>query len=311
MYNYKAYLKLPRQPKTMNPALKKLGFSEKDKVVILHADDIGMCHASVKAYEGLMDFALISSATIMTPCPWRPSAVALCNRYTDMDIGVHLTVNSEWDHYRWGPLSTRSPDTGLIDDEGYFHRKREEVVRYAKPDAVRAELDAQVKRAVIDGLDVTHVDEHMGTVTHPRLLAVYAETALKYRVPPLLLRHSEQEYRLMGFDAQEANKAYNIVRQLEEQAVPLLDHYHMLPLQDTDQDRVGMIQQFLETMPPGLTHLAFHPAVDTPELRAMAPRDWRGRVADYQAFTNEKLKRWIQQSDLHVIGYRALRELMR
>ena len=295
----------------MNPALKKLGFSEKDKVVILHADDIGMCHAGLRAYEGLMDFALISSASIMTPCPWYRSTTAFHGRYTDMDIGVHLTVNSEWDHYRWGPISTRHPDSGLMDDEGYFHRKREEVVQHAQPDAIRAELDAQVKRAITDGFDVTHVDEHMGTIAHPKLLAIYAETALKYRVPPMTLRHNEQEYRRMGFDDQEANKAHKIVRQLEEQAVPLLDHYYMLPLQDTDKDRIGMIKQFLKTMPPGLTHLAFHPAVDTPELRAMADRDWQGRVADYQAFTSEELKSWIKRSDLHVIGYRALREVMR
>ena len=100
-----------------NPILKKLGFSEDDRVVIIHTDDIGMCQASVEAFADMVDFGLISSGAVMMPCPWALAAAKYARLNPQADLGIHLTLTSEWELYRWGPLSTRSQATGLLDPE--------------------------------------------------------------------------------------------------------------------------------------------------------------------------------------------------
>ena len=152
-----------------NPVLKKLGLTPEDRAVIIHADDIGMCQATVTAYADLMDFGLVSSGAVMVPCPWFPYAADYCRQHPDVDTGVHLTLTSEWDSYRWGPISTRDPASGLVDDEGCFYRSVAEAQEYGQPDAVQREMQAQVERALAAGIDVTHVDTHMGTVAAPQL----------------------------------------------------------------------------------------------------------------------------------------------
>jgi len=292
-----------------NPALKKLGFAEDDRVVIIHADDIGMCEATVSALADLVDFGLVSSAATMVPCGWFPLTAAFCRQHPEVDIGVHLTLTSEWDNCRWGPLSTRDPATGLIDEEGYFHRSSEAVQEQGDPAAVELEVEAQVARAQHAGIDVTHVDTHMGTVGHPKFASAYVQLALQHRVPLMMLRHDEAGWRRMGFDGAMATMAAGLVRQLEAQGMPLLDHLVQLPL-NQPAERVELAKRELDSVPPGLTHYIIHPAHDTPELRAVASTS-PSRVADYQAFSSRELRDYVRASDLQVIGYRELRELMR
>ncbi len=103
---------------TTNPFLKKLGFSDNDRAVIIHTDDIGMCHASVQAFKDLWAFGTISSGATMVPCPWFPAVAQMCRENPDMDMGVHATLNAEWESYRWGPVSTRDASSGLMDEIG-------------------------------------------------------------------------------------------------------------------------------------------------------------------------------------------------
>jgi predicted glycoside hydrolase/deacetylase ChbG (UPF0249 family) len=292
-----------------NPVLRELGFAHDDRVVIIHADDIGMCQATVSAFADLVDFGLISSGAAMVPCPWFPQAAAYWGQHRAVDLGVHLTLTSEWDGYRWGPISTRDPASGLIDEEGYFYRRSELVREHSDAAAVQRELQAQVERALAAGVDVTHVDTHMGTVAQVDFIPAYVQLALQHRLPMLILRLDEAGWRDMGMDAETAALAVQLVHQLEAQGLPLLDHLVGLPL-DRPEDRVGLAKETFDALAPGLTHLIIHPARDTPELRAIAP-DWPSRVADYEAFTSRELRDYVRDCGVRVIGYRALRELMR
>jgi predicted glycoside hydrolase/deacetylase ChbG (UPF0249 family) len=293
-----------------NPVLRKLGLSNNDRAVIFHADDIGMCQASLAAYADLVDFGLLSAASVMVPCPWFPATAAFCRDHPDkVDMGVHLTLTSEWDGYRWGPISTREPDSGLMDDAGYFYFETEPVQEHGDPDAVRREIEAQVERALAAGLDLTHVDSHMGTVFHPKFMAAFIQVALQHRLPPLLLRKGEAELQEMGVDSDLAGHFAQQLQAFEAQGMPLLDDAVMMPL-DQPKDRVGQVQQVLQGLSPGITYLIIHPAQDTPELRAITA-DWPSRVADYQAFTNETLRSFVQGAGIQVIGWRIVRDLMR
>jgi predicted glycoside hydrolase/deacetylase ChbG (UPF0249 family) len=292
-----------------NPVLRKLGFADNDRVVILHTDDIGMCQATISALADLVDFGLISSGAAMVPCPWLPELAAYCRQHPAADMGVHLTLTSEWDGYRWGPLSTRDPASGLIDEEGYFFQSSEQVQEHASPEAVQVELRAQLDRALAAGIDVTHLDTHMGAVAHLKFVPAYVQLALQHHLPPLIPRLDEAGWQEVGLDAETAAFAIQFVGQLEAQGVPLLDHLIGLPLEEDPGDRVALAKKELGALPPGLTHFIIHPAQDTPELRAITPT-WRSRVADYEAFCSEELRAFVRSSGLQVIGYRALRDLL-
>jgi chitin disaccharide deacetylase len=146
--------------------LERLGFSPSDRAVILHADDIGMCHATIDAFENLLEFGLTSSYAIMAPCAWASTALEIAAR-TKADVGIHLTLTSEWQRYRWGPLSTRETKSGLLDSEGFFPRSSEEAQALVVPESARLEFEAQFAFFASHGVTPTHADSHMLTVFHP------------------------------------------------------------------------------------------------------------------------------------------------
>jgi len=291
-----------------NPVLKKLGLKNDDRVAIIHTDDIGMCQASVDAFADLNEVGIISSGAVMVPCPWFLHAASYARQNEKADLGVHLTLTSEWSTYRWGPISTRDPASGLVDEEGYFYHRSEPAQEHGDPTAVEAELNAQVSRAIQAGIVPTHVDTHMGTVAHPKFMSIYVQLALKFHLPPMIFRLDEAGWQAAGLDPEFAKMAAVFVQQLESSGLPLLDVLGGMPL-DTDNDRLERTKQAFSDLKPGITHFIIHPSKDTPELRTITP-DWRCRVADYWDFMNEELRRHIEKTGVHIIGYRAIKNLM-
>lgn len=297
---------------TVNPILEKLGFSDNDRVVVFHADDIGMCHASVAAYADLWGNSPLKSAATMVPCAWFSETARLVRKQTDADMGVHLTLTSEWDGMRWGPISTSDPASGLIDAEGYFYRESESVQANAEVEAVAVELRAQIERAKRAGIDFTHIDTHMGALFHPKLLQVYVELGFEVGVPAFGVRLSAEQLVASGYDVGSAEKINQYSQQIEARGMPLFDGFHMLPLHEkfAAEERLDHAHQVLDSAPAGLHYFIIHPAIDTPELRALAP-DWQARVADYDLFMNDQWRNTIEASGVRAIGMKALRDLIR
>ena len=292
-----------------NPFLKKLGFSDHDRAVIIHTDDIGMCQASVQAFQDLWAFGTISSGATMVPCPWFPAVAHMCRENPEMDMGVHATLNAEWESYRWGPVSTRDPDSGLLDEAGYFHQWHQAVYDNTKPEAVDVEVNAQIERALAAGIDVTHVDSHMGTIMNPLFVQSYVQAAAKRLLPNMLPRLSALGIEMMGVGEKEKMEYAPVMEMLESMGLPMVDGIFAMPLEH-DRDHIGVAKKLLGALPIGITHFLFHPSIDTPELRALAP-DWRARVANYDAFMSDELKKFLENEDIKVIGYRVIRDAMR
>jgi predicted glycoside hydrolase/deacetylase ChbG (UPF0249 family) len=292
-----------------NPFLKKLGFTDNDRVVILHTDDIGMCHASVQAFKDLWAFGTITSGATMVPCPWFPAVVQMCKENPDMDMGVHATLNAEWESYRWGPVSTRDQATGLLDADGYFHQWHPAVYQNAKPEAVEVEVNAQIEKALKAGIDVTHVDSHMGTIMNPMFIQSYIKAGASRLLPNMLPRLDAEGMNMMGMSDEEKMRYLPMMEQFEAMGIPLVDGILGMPLEH-DNDHIGVARKLFGELPIGITHFIFHPSIDTAELRSIAP-DWRARVANYNAFMSDELKKFIESEDVKLIGYRALREAMR
>lgn len=297
---------------TTNPLLKKLGLSDNDRVVIFHADDIGMCHASYAAYIELVDEGLFSSAATMVPCGWFPATAVFCRENQSskaIDMGVHTTLTSEWSNFRWRPVAPIQADSALIDEEGYFYRGCEPVQTKAQVEAVHLELAAQVERALTAGIDVTHMDSHMGCVFHPRLLPTYLQVAQHYQLPALLLRPAMTVQFLHSFGQEVAESALRQLEELEAANFPLFDSIIGMPL-DRHENRLEDAKQILGNLSSGVHYVLAHPSIDTPELRAIAP-DWRSRVGDYELFMSEAWRQEIERSGVKVVGWRVLRDMMR
>jgi len=292
-----------------NPVLKKLGFSKDDRVVIIHTDDIGMCQASVDAFAEMLEYGLISSGAVMVPCPWFLEAAAFASTHPEADLGVHLTLTSEWDTYRWGPISTRDRQSGLMDAQGFFHRTSEAVWEYAETEAAIAELDAQISRALAEGINATHIDTHMGSVAHAKFIPGYVQLAMKYSLPAMIPRISPEELMAtQNVDEDTAGMFTEMVNTLEEMGIPLLDGLSGLELTDAE-DRFEQAKRALNALKPGVTHFIIHPSKDTPELRSITD-SWDCRVADYETFTSDATRDLIKNEGIQVIGYRDLKGLM-
>jgi chitin disaccharide deacetylase len=291
-----------------NPVLKKLGYSNTDRLVILHTDDIGMCQASLSAFIDLWESEAISSGAIMLPCPWAKPAADYCRTHPGVDMGVHATLTAEWAGYRWTALSTREPASGLLDKDGFLWQTSEATQVNASPEAVTVEIQLQVRKAFEWGVDVTHVDTHMGTVIHPRFIQSYVQAARQVNVPVMLPRGDPGKYAFMGLDAETAAVFAAFIAQLEEQGLPLVDNLAMMPLDEPD-GQLEIAKKMLRELPPGVTHFLFHPSTDTPELRAIAP-DWPSRVANYHTFMDPEIKQFIKDQGIQVIGYHDLKKLM-
>lgn len=292
--------------RTPSSILDRLGFSRGDRVLVVHADDVGMCEATVSAFAELVEHGSVSSGSVMVPCPWFLAAAELCRERPDLpglDMGVHLTLTSEWRTYRWGPIAARDPASGLVDEEGFFHRRREAVERLADPAAAAFEMRAQVDRALAAGIDVTHVDSHMFSAFSPALLPAYLDLGRERRIPPLLFRPAASTLRFL---TEPGILSESRLRGWEEEGLPVFDHLAVMLLHQPD-DRLDQVKQVLAGLPPGLSLLILHPAADTPELRRITP-DWRARVADYATLRDLRLQRCLADLGFQVIGYRALRE---
>ncbi|HJS19751.1 MAG TPA: polysaccharide deacetylase family protein [Anaerolineales bacterium] len=294
---------------TPNPFLQKLGYSNNDRLVIIHTDDIGMCHASVQAFKDLWAFGTITSGAVMVPCPWFPAVAQMCRENPEMDMGVHATLNAEWESYRWGPLSTRDTASGLMDVDGYFHQWQPAVYDHAKPEAVEAEVNAQIERALAAGIDITHVDSHMGTITSPLFIQSYIQAAAKRLLPNMLPGLSARGIEMVDINDKDRVAYTAMMSTIESLGIPMMDGILFMPL-DHGDDHIGVAKKLFGELPIGITHFILHPSTDTPELQAIAP-DWQARVANYNAFMSDELKMFLESEDIKLIGYREIRDAMR
>ena len=274
-----------------NPLLKKLGYADIDRLVIIHTDDIGMCHASVQAFKDLWSVGGVTSGAVMVPCAWFPAVVRMCRENPDMDMGVHATLNAEWTNYRWGPVSDVGAGSGLRDEAGYFHDDPDNTSKLASMEDVDKEVNAQIEMALKAGIDVTHVDSHMGAIMHPRFIQTYIQAAGSRVLPNMLPRLDAVGIEVMGINEADRVAYAPIMEMLEGIGVPTLNGIMSMPL-DQPNGQMEVAKKLLSNLPVGITHFILHPSIDTPELRVIAP-DWESRVANYETFMSDELKKFI------------------
>ena len=269
----------------------RLDYPPEAKLLILNCSDLGLCHAAtVGVYEAIRE-GIGTSASLIVPAPWaRESA----SRFRGDDVGVQLTLNAELDLYRWGPI-TQAPS--LLDGDGGFPRTVTDLWDHADIDEVRRECRAQIERAVLWGFDISYLYSHLDAlVMRPEFFDVYLELAVDFGLP----------LRLLGAEA-EPNVGFPVRQLASGEGVLFADRFATLPAPATRQSFIDL----LAGLEPGVTELTLRPAIDTPELRAIAT-DWRERVADHVLLVADRgFGQLISDAGVTVIGYRQLRDAMR
>jgi predicted glycoside hydrolase/deacetylase ChbG (UPF0249 family) len=269
-----------------------LGYPPDTALLIVTCDELGVTYASNSGIYGALREGMGRVGGLVVPGPWAREAAA---RYRGEDVGVHLTLNAEYDLFRWGPI-THSPS--LLDGDGGFPRTLEDLWDHADTDEVRRECRAQVERAIYWGFDVSHLSAHLGAFDfRPEFFDVGLELAVDFGLPLRLPNASEEQH--WGFPFRSLAAAEGVV-----------SPDYLIRVSRRRSTR-SALDQLLSDIRPGVTEVVLRPAIDTPELRAVAP-DWPARVADHDlAMTADSLRALASRSEVKLIGYRALRDLQR
>jgi hypothetical protein len=284
---------LPAQTRTI---AERLGHPRDAKLLILHADDLGVAHSVNAASLEALDRGAISSASIMMPTPWVTEVAAYAKAHPDADLGLHLTLTSEWKSFRWGSVESADRVPSLLGADGTFPSETAPVAATAKPEDVERELRAQIERALALGIRPTHVDSHMGALfATPALMATYVKVARAYRLPFLALRN------MPGAPPLSAQDIVLDTVIIANPAVP--------------RDRwKEFYANAIASLKPGLSEIIVHLGRDDAELQAVTvdhePYGSAWRQADLDAVTSPEIRKALQDHHVVLVTWRELRNLV-
>jgi chitin disaccharide deacetylase len=279
----------------------RLGYAASDILLIVNADDVGMSHAANVATRNGMEKGLITAGSIMVPCPWFEEIAAYAREHPTADFGLHLTHTSEWKVYKWGPVASKHLVPGLLTPLGYLWPDIAGVYRNGTPEQAAIEARAQIRKAQESGIDITHLDSHMGALQYDlRFHQVYRQLAREFDLP---IRMGNQELL-----AQMGGAHLRAELDADGTVYPdYLIHQQKKAGEATD----AYWKRILSELKPGVTELYIHPAVAGDEMQHITG-SWQERDTEYHLFTDDaSVRQLIAQKQVKLIGWRALRDLQR
>ncbi|MBT5866591.1 MAG: ChbG/HpnK family deacetylase [Ilumatobacter sp.] len=277
--------------------------------LVIHADDVGMCHGANSAFVELSHQGGITAGSVMVPCPWFPEIADLAARDDLLDVGVHLTLNAEKAHYRWRPVSGVGASSGLVDAEGYLWHRVADTRANAHPEAVETEWRAQIDTALGAGIDVTHLDAHMGSALGPEWCDRYINVGIDYDIPVLITRALSM-YGPNNHLADVTDVDFErFVAQAEAARMPVFDE-----VLETDFSRPRGEPTAYETMLTAsdvlahdLVFCAFHPNAPGPgEIEVIEPDTWHVRTDEHALFGTDE---WLALLNAQPFELTTMREL--
>ncbi len=290
------YTHISAQNKTV---AERLGYEKDAKLLIIHADDLGVTHSENRASIAGLEETPVNSASIMVPCPWFPEIAAYARKNMSADLGLHLTLTSEWKHYKWGPVSSKDAVSSLVNADGYLYASVDSLIAHASPAHVEIELRNQVKKAYQFGIDVTHLDAHMGAaVSTSEFLEVYIKIGKEFQLPVLL----DGRVYAMGDNITGLLNGKDVVAD----AIPT-----KLP-EDQEKGTNQYYKTLLKNLKPGLNCLLIHLAFDDAEMQAVTVDhpEWGAawRQADFDFFTSTESETLIKQNNIVLVTWREIRD---
>src|SRR5690554_369694 len=285
----------------------KLGFPKGKKVLLLHMDDLGMSPEANDAGKFYIANDHILSGAVMMPCDDAEPFIEWVKNVPKADIGVHLTLTSEWKTWRWAPLSNPEEVPGLIDPEGKMWRRVHEVVMNATPEEVETEIRAQIDRMLEMGLNPTHIDTHMGTLYgSPDFLKVFLKVAEEYKIPANAIDLSNPKvadfYGAQGYPITD-----EVIGMLADYSLPRLDNFGSVPKGETYEEVKNNFYRLVSALDPGITEIIFHPSVETENVKTITG-SWQQRAWEAQMFADPEVIRFFEENDIILTTWREVME---
>ena len=275
----------------------KLGYSREAKLLIVHADDVGVTHSVNAATIRALETVAVNSASIMVPCPWFPEIADYAKTHPDADFGLHLVLTSERVYYRWGSVAPHDKVPSLVDPNGYFHHDWDQGQRIDPRDA-EAELRAQIQRALAMGIRPTHFDSHQHRLigTNKELFLVFLRLAHEFGVPAFVARDWFAEHPY--------------IEKVLGPADVVLDHTVTIDPSVGPEKWNDFYRTALKNLQPGVTEFVIHVGYDDEEMRAFSRERatwgsaWRQR--DFNFFTSAEFRELLQEQHIQLITWREL-----
>lgn len=279
-----------------------LGYPKDSKLLIIHADDIGLCQsvnaATIKAFQN----NAITSGSIMMPCPWANDFAAYYKKHPGMDVGIHTTLTAEWETYRWPGLLSQNEIPSLLDEKGYLFPSVEALGKSVNVDEAEKEIRTQIEKAKSLGINPSHLDTHMGSVlATPELVKVYMKIALEYKLPFLFPRAY-----VNWLQPDQAKELGNLFF--------LLDNLFMLEPQMIKGSWLYAYKKGIEEMKPGLNQMIVHVAIDNEEMKAICKghpdygSEWRQK--DLDLLLSADFKELLKKNKIILISWGQIRDLL-
>jgi len=286
------------QPRSL---AERLGYPADAKLLIVHADDLGMAHsvnaATIKGFET----GLVNSGSIMVPCPWFSEIAAYARANPQADLGLHLTLTSEWTSFRWGPVTSKDRVSSLLDKNGYFNLTESDAAAKADPKEVELEIRAQIERARAAGIQPTHLDSHMGTLYQNKaLFEVFLKVAREYKLPVRVARAWFGRADFLPTTLKPDDVFIDRVLDINQTVAP--------------GDWAKFYTEAIKKLEPGVTEVVIHLAYDDAEMRGATADhpDWGAawRQRDLDFFTSDAFRQLLRDEKIKLITWRELGKLL-
>ena len=270
-----------------------LGYPADARFLIINADDFGMCHAINEATRRALTDGIVTSTTLMVPCPWSPHAMGMLKEHPHIPFGVHLTLVCDFSNYRWGPLTSKDRVPSLLDESGYFYRGNRipEFLAQAKLDEVEAEFRVQIAAVLAAQLQPTYLDWHcLADGGRPDIFDLTLDLAKEYGLALRVhARPAAGKCQRVGLPTVD----YNV-----------LDSYAL-----GFADKAARYAQLLRELPIGLSEWAVHPSLGNAEAQALEPESWRVRKADFDFLISPEARDILEAEGIILLDYRAVQRL--
>ncbi|MFH1737906.1 MAG: polysaccharide deacetylase family protein [bacterium] len=268
----------------------RLGWGANDRILIIHSDDAGMSHASNQGTIEALEYGLVTSVSMMMPCPWVGEFADYLKKHPDTDVGLHLTLTSEYDFYRWMPVAGKPAVPTLADEQGCLRDNSRLVYENANPDEVETEIRAQIDRAETMGIHPTHLDSHMGTLfENPDCLERYVKVGIEKNIPILMVGR------------------FPIAEKVWSAGLPVIDHVHSASYDWKTTEKVQHYIDAIHNLKPGVTEMIIH----CTKPNDVIPIINGGRdhlYGDYTAMISPEVKKAIEEEGIILTTWRELKE---
>ena len=276
-----------------------LGYDKNDKLLIIHADDLGLSESVNKASFDALQNQYINSASVMVPAPNAVEVADYFKENPNIDLGIHLTFTSEWKDYKWDGISQKDSISSLINRNGNFYEKKKEIIKNSNPQDIRKELQAQIDYAISIGIKPTHLDSHEGVLFFsPEFFKIYLEVAKKNRlpvfVPKILAPHFNKDFP----------QPENLV----------VVKMYMADKNISFEDWPEYYDDIVNNLNPGLNEIIVHLGFDNNEMKKITSNrtafgsKWRN--LDYDIISSPKFKAAIVKNDIKLVTWRQIKDLL-